>query len=144
MTEEECPKLEYANNGTVKQNRYNHGLIYRKTEGYCVYCGKFLDPFSHWHMDHAIPKSQDGPTDYDNLWPSCSKCNTSKGSRTVEEYREAIPERPIRKLDELTELIEQLGRFAPGAPDIEHLIAEIRTAIETHKIVFYFEQEGVL
>jgi len=131
-------ELEFANGGRLKMNRHNTGLIFSKTNGYCTYCGIQLDPFSRWHMDHAIPKSQDGPTDYENLWPSCSKCNGSKNNRTVQEYRRAIPERIKRKIDELDDLMAQMGQLAPV---VDNHIQEIRKAVRDHDVIFYFEQE---
>ena len=134
------PKLDFADSGRLKMNRHNMGLIFSKTDGHCTYCGTPLDPFSRWHMDHGIPKKQGGPTNYDNLWPACSKCNISKLDRTADEYRRAIPERLLRKVDELEELIGQMGQLAP---DVTTHIYNIRRAIQAHEVVFYFEQEHI-
>jgi hypothetical protein len=47
----------------------------------CQYCGK--SPATHsdvtLHLDHRKPFSQGGPTDFENLVTSCSKCNLGKG-----------------------------------------------------------------
>ena len=60
--------------------------VWLKTGGFCWYCGK---PLVHdeCHIDHVIPRASEGGNDIDNLVPCCKPCNSSKHSRSVEEYR---------------------------------------------------------
>jgi len=60
--------------------------VFAKTDGHCAYCGKPLDPFVGWAIDHAVPRSQDGPDSLWNLFPACRRCNSRKRDRRVEEY----------------------------------------------------------
>jgi len=50
----------------------------------CQYCGKRL---SHRNLtiDHVIPRSRGGKTEWTNVVTSCVSCNTKKGDRTPEE-----------------------------------------------------------
>ena len=48
----------------------------------CAYCGKRGDRLS---IDHIIPKSRGGKTDFDNCVAACHRCNLKKGGRTPRE-----------------------------------------------------------
>lgn len=51
----------------------------------CAYCGVRDVPLG---CDHVIPESRGGPTELDNLVPACRPCNSSKGTKTPEEWEE--------------------------------------------------------
>lgn len=46
----------------------------------CAYCGKTADT-----IDHVIPKSKGGANTYDNCVASCTKCNSYKSNRSLNE-----------------------------------------------------------
>jgi len=48
----------------------------------CAYCGK---KGSHLTIDHIIPRSRGGRTDFENCVACCRACNIRKGSRTPRE-----------------------------------------------------------
>lgn len=52
----------------------------------CVYCGKAPSGGT----DHRWPLSRGGDNEVANLVASCRPCNESKGSRTVDEWAEAM------------------------------------------------------
>jgi len=54
-------------------------------DGYrCAYCGvETAEP----HCDHVLPLSRGGSNSADNLATACGACNTSKGAKTLEEWR---------------------------------------------------------
>lgn len=63
-------------------------LVYSKTNSRCAYCGKQLPKDSiDATIDHVIPKTKGGRNNIENLLPCCRSCNTSKGVKTLEEYR---------------------------------------------------------
>ena len=49
----------------------------------CQYCGAKKD----LTFDHLLPKSKGGITDWENVITACSKCNTSKGNKTLKEAK---------------------------------------------------------
>jgi hypothetical protein len=81
----------------------NKEAVWNKSGGICWYCGiqtkrmkiehvqigdetkgKYLNQFC---SDHIIPLSRGGSNEIDNLVPSCRKCNSRKGIKTLDEFR---------------------------------------------------------
>lgn len=50
----------------------------------CAYCGNDRERLT---IDHIIPKSRGGQTDFENCVASCKPCNNKKGSKTPSEAR---------------------------------------------------------
>lgn len=50
----------------------------------CQFCGQVFNP-SDLTLDHVIPRSRGGHTDWDNLVTCCHACNNRKGNRLPEE-----------------------------------------------------------
>ena len=50
----------------------------------CQFCGK-ISPAADLTLDHVIPRSRGGHTDWDNLVACCHSCNNLKGDRLPEE-----------------------------------------------------------
>jgi hypothetical protein len=78
--------------------------VYDKYKGHCAYCGNEI-PFKDMQIDHVYPRNFDNlhewseelksqrPADinsYDNLMPSCRKCNFYKGTHLLEHFREVM------------------------------------------------------
>lgn len=60
--------------------------IYERDGFRCQYCGeKVTDKTAT--LDHVIPKGKGGGNNSANLKTSCRKCNSSKGSKDINEYR---------------------------------------------------------
>ena len=62
----------------------------------CQFCGRIL-PAHELTIDHVIPRSRGGQTDWDNVVACCQRCNTAKGDRFPEEagLRLLRPPRPF-------------------------------------------------
>ena len=62
----------------------------------CQFCGRIL-PAHELTIDHVIPRSRGGQTDWDNVVACCQSCNTTKGDRLPEEagLRLLRPPRPF-------------------------------------------------
>lgn len=65
--------------------------VWKKTGGKCFYCARVLNPFERYafngfHVEHVIPRARGGSNFLDNLVPSCSECNFSKGAKTPEQW----------------------------------------------------------
>lgn len=68
------------NNGTFVVTNKELKKIYNSP---CIYCGS-LDNITN---EHVMPLSKGGVDGIGNLAPACLSCNTSKGGRTVMEWR---------------------------------------------------------
>jgi 5-methylcytosine-specific restriction endonuclease McrA len=59
----------------------------------CAYCGRKHVSLT---IDHIIPKSRNGKTNFDNCVACCRFCNTRKGNRTPSEARMFLKRRPYQ------------------------------------------------
>ena len=57
----------------------------------CAYCGSRAKPIT---MDHVIPRSRGGKTDFDTCVACCRACNHKKGARLPREAGMALRHRP--------------------------------------------------
>lgn len=66
--------------------------IFKRDRNECQYCGakKALT------IDHVIPKSKGGTTNWNNLITACHRCNTQKGNQTPEQAGLELKYRPFR------------------------------------------------
>jgi len=62
---------------TIKFNRKN---IFARDNNRCQYCGKKF-PTSELSLDHVIPKTQGGTSNWKNIVCACTNCNKHKGGR---------------------------------------------------------------
>jgi len=66
---------------TIKFNRKN---IFARDKNRCQYCGKKV-PTSELSLDHVIPRTQGGTSNWKNIVCACTNCNKNKGGRRPEE-----------------------------------------------------------
>ncbi len=64
-------------------------VIYRKTEGHCYLCGKFVD-FNSFEIEHKVPVSKGGSDELENLWCACSDCNEIKHNIYYDDLMERV------------------------------------------------------
>lgn len=57
----------------------------------CVYCGTHAKPIT---MDHVIPRSRGGKSDFENCVACCRSCNQKKGARLPSEAGMSLRRRP--------------------------------------------------
>lgn len=62
----------------------NKRNIYKRDQGRCQYCYKFLS-FKDSTIDHIRPRSKNGKCSWDNCVISCVKCNFKKGDNLLDE-----------------------------------------------------------
>ena len=80
---------------TVKFNRRN---IFARDSNQCQYCGKRF-AMSELSLDHIVPRSQGGPSSWENVVCACIDCNVRKGGRTPRQANLTLirkPEKPKR------------------------------------------------
>lgn len=63
---------------SVRFSKFN---VFLRDEFNCLYCDKQLTQ-STATMDHVLPLSRGGKTNFENIVTSCSKCNAAKGNHT--------------------------------------------------------------
>jgi 5-methylcytosine-specific restriction endonuclease McrA len=76
----------------VKFTRRN---IYARDRNRCQYCGKKF-PTSELSLDHVIPRSRGGGTDWTNVVCCCVSCNVRKGGRTPREAHLRLVAQPVK------------------------------------------------
>lgn len=59
----------------------------------CQYCGQVFSP-TELTLDHVIPKSRGGGSNWDNLVACCKRCNNRKGNALPEEAGMRLVKRP--------------------------------------------------
>jgi 5-methylcytosine-specific restriction endonuclease McrA len=73
----------------VMLNRHN---VFKRDSYRCVYCGSREE----LTLDHVVPRSRGGKTQWTNLVAACKRCNSRKGNYTPEEAGLQLPYAPFR------------------------------------------------
>jgi len=68
--------------------------VYRRDGYECVYCGK-APGLAHLTIDHVVPRSQSGPTTWENCATACVRCNARKADRTPTQAEMPLRRRPF-------------------------------------------------
>lgn len=120
--------------------KINRTEVYNKCNGHCAYCGKEIT-MKEMQVDHVKPLYRNdsvktlevwgverGTDDFENLLPSCSRCNKWKSTYSLEMFREIV-QNSITRLERDTPNF----RLAKDYGLLE---------LTNKKIVFYFEKQG--
>lgn len=75
-------KVPFSKKNVLVRDRYT-----------CIYCG---DQSWGLTIDHVIPRSRGGKTDFDNCVACCKNCNTKKGNQTPREVGMYLKKRPFQ------------------------------------------------
>jgi len=84
---------ETSNPGSVGIDPDEWLALLRRHLGRCAYCGGTEGGI---HMDHVIPLSRGGRHAIGNVVPACRKCNLSKGSKLLMEWKLGVMRRDRR------------------------------------------------
>ncbi|MFN8858649.1 MAG: HNH endonuclease, partial [Planctomycetaceae bacterium] len=76
----------------VKFNRRN---IFLRDENRCQYCGHKYST-QQLSLDHVIPRSQGGQTNWENIVCACLRCNVRKGGRTPYQAGMKLYKKPVK------------------------------------------------
>ncbi len=60
--------------------RFNRRNIFARDDNRCQYCGRRF-PMSELSLDHVVPLSRGGLTNWTNIVCACTECNKRKGGR---------------------------------------------------------------
>ncbi len=100
----------------VKFNRRN---ILARDRHTCQYCGKGF-PTSELTLDHVVPRSQSGPTTWENVVCACSRCNVRKGGRTPSEANLRLIHAPVKpRRNPIVNVKLSQKRYASWRPFLE-------------------------
>jgi 5-methylcytosine-specific restriction endonuclease McrA len=81
---------------TPKQTvRFNRRNVFARDGNHCQYCGHGF-PTSELSLDHVVPRSQNGPTCWENIVCSCVSCNVRKGGRTPQQAHMKLVRPPVK------------------------------------------------
>ena len=61
----------------------------------CQYCGRHF-PTVQLSLDHVVPRSRGGKTNWENVVCSCISCNVKKGGHTPQEARMKLHRKPAK------------------------------------------------
>lgn len=112
--------------------------IMAKTDGRCGYCGKLFEPDEPVHFDHMTPKCRGGNGDESNLLPSCQRCNSKKGYKTVDEFRYRLCDGIADDVrDHIIPKIKD-GLLADEG-ELIRLLKKVEKLLRKQDITFYFE-----
>jgi 5-methylcytosine-specific restriction endonuclease McrA len=79
---------------------YNKKIIYTKKSVFirdnktCQYCGEKNKKLLN--IDHIVPKSKGGKTNFENCVTCCKKCNEYKGNKYLEETNLRLKRQPFK------------------------------------------------
>ena len=59
----------------------------------CVYCGRDKIPLT---IDHVVPKSKGGKSNFENCVASCKPCNEKKGDKSPQEAGMYLRRKPVQ------------------------------------------------
>jgi 5-methylcytosine-specific restriction endonuclease McrA len=66
-----------------RRRRITRRAVFARDSWTCQYCGTE----AHLTVDHVIPRSRGGQSEWDNIVAACAPCNRRKGNRTPHEAR---------------------------------------------------------
>lgn len=67
--------------------------VFRRDHFTCQYCGRHGKGLT---IDHIVPRSRGGHTNWENVVAACQPCNSQKGNRTVQESGMRLLRNPHR------------------------------------------------
>jgi len=69
---------------------YQRTMIAESQNWRCCWCGQHMSEQPNKHnsvtREHIVPKSQGGSEDRDNIAAACNRCNSQRGTLSVEEF----------------------------------------------------------
>jgi 5-methylcytosine-specific restriction endonuclease McrA len=76
--------VQYVRVPRAVQRKISRRALFARDGWRCVYCG---DGRGRLTLDHVVPRSRGGKSEWENVVTACAPCNHRKGDRTLEEAR---------------------------------------------------------
>jgi 5-methylcytosine-specific restriction endonuclease McrA len=85
--------LSYVRVPRIVQRKISRRALFARDGWRCVYCGSASGRLT---LDHVVPRSRGGGSDWENVVTSCAPCNLRKGNRLLHEAQMELahPPRP--------------------------------------------------
>jgi uncharacterized protein (TIGR02646 family) len=106
----------------------NRKKIFKKFDGHCAYCGSDI-LLNKFQVDHFHPKNRGGSNSFNNLFPCCGSCNSSKSDWLIEDWRNEISSKR-KRLENYSATCRILQRF------------DLVKVYHNKNVKFYFESYG--
>lgn len=74
---------------------FNRDTLWKRDEFTCQYCGDQL-PARQLQIEHVMPRSRGGQTDFFNCVAACASCNARKADKTPEEAGMPLRRKPTK------------------------------------------------
>ena len=87
-------KLTYPITRNFYRISFSRAIVIKRDESRCQYCDKKLTGHQIT-VDHILPTSRGGRSNFTNCVVCCKKCNTFKGNKTLEEAGMKLLRQPI-------------------------------------------------
>lgn len=94
--------------------RFTRSNLFVRDNGTCQYCAKKVSK-SEFQLEHVIPRSLGGHTNWENVVVSCETCNQRKSNRTPEQAKMKLLAKPKRP-KHLPGQVSPAFRWEPGMP----------------------------
>lgn len=106
--------IRYLTGKAAKFNiKLSRRMLFYRDQGKCQYCSKEVS-IHKFTVDHVLPKSKNGKTNWRNVVVSCNTCNSKKRDRTPEEAGMSLlkePQRPESKLELLRQELKEINKW---------------------------------
>ena len=83
--------LSYVRVPRIVQRKISRRALFARDGWRCVYCGSASGRLT---LDHVIPRSRGGGSDWENVVTSCAPCNLRKGNRLLHEVHMELAHPP--------------------------------------------------
>ena len=87
----------------IMEAKPSRAMIYKRDGHKCQYCGATR----RLTIDHVVPKSKGGGDTWQNLVVACSKCNTFKGDKLLEQTGMKLLRKPVAPANKIIFTITQ-------------------------------------
>ena len=112
-----------------RQNNTRERLLW-ESAGNCIYCGHPLTSET-MEIDHIVPRSKGGTSDYGNKVCSCPHCNARKADMDVAQFLETMSDKKRRAYENRLETLFEQGKLSSEKWD---LLDPIPQQEETDKV----------
>jgi 5-methylcytosine-specific restriction endonuclease McrA len=93
-------RLKYHRSVHQPVGKFSRRVVFARDRYVCGYCGGKFE-IVDLTIDHVIPRSRGGRTDYGNVITSCIRCNERKKNRTPDEAGMPLLKTPRRPPSDL-------------------------------------------